>query len=73
MHSDAYVPIDLLAAQHNRLQEQTADDWAQERDSLPCATCSVPPRPLSAVDEIGDVVVVGVVAVVGAGAGVVVG
>ena len=32
-----------------------------------------PPRPLSAVDEIGDVVVVGVVAVVGAGAGVVVG
>ena len=28
-----------------------------------------PPRPLSAVDEIGDVVVVGVVAVVGAGAG----
>lgn len=27
----------------------------------------LPPRPLSAVDEIGDVVVVGVVAVVGAG------
>lgn len=74
MHSDAYVPIDLLAAQHNRLQEQTADDWAQERDSLPCATCSVPPDPCQlAVDEIGDVVVVGVVAVVGAGAGVVVG
>ena len=36
---------------------------------------SRPPSPLSAVDEIGDVVVVvvGVVAVVGAGAGVVVG